>query len=81
MLLIQLLDIYSLIVFGSVIISWIQLPPDNPVANFLHSMTEPLLAPVRQIMPDMGGLDFSPLVLLFGIRLVRSALISVFIGM
>ncbi len=80
MLLIQLLDIYSLIVFGSVIISWIQLPPDNPVANFLHSMTEPLLAPVRQIMPDMGGLDFSPLVLLFGIRLVRSALISVFIG-
>ena len=81
MLLIQLLDIYSLIVFGSVIISWIQLPPDNPVANFLHSMTEPLLAPVRQIMPDMGGLDFSPLVLLFGIRLVRSALISVFIGL
>ena len=42
-------------------------------------MTEPLLAPVRQIMPDMGGLDFSPLVLLFGIRLVRSVLISVLI--
>ena len=76
MLLIQLLDIYSLIVFGSVIISWIQLPPDNPIANFLHSMTEPLLAPIRQIMPDMGGIDFSPLVLLFGIRLVRGSLIS-----
>ena len=80
MLLIQLLDIYSLIVFGSVIISWIQLAPDNPVVQFLHSMTEPLLAPIRQIMPDMGGLDFSPLILLFGIRLVRSALISVLIG-
>ncbi len=80
MLLIQLLDIYSLIVFGSVIISWIQLPPDNPIVNFLHSMTEPLLAPIRQIMPDMGGLDFSPLVLLFGIRLVRGTLISVLIG-
>ena len=80
MLLIQLLDIYSLIVFGSVIISWIQLPPDNPVAHFLHNITEPLLAPIRQIMPDMGGLDFSPLVLLFGIRLIRSTLISVFIS-
>ncbi|MEE3201861.1 MAG: YggT family protein [Acidobacteriota bacterium] len=80
MLLIQLLDIYSLIVFGSVIISWIQLPPDNPIVNFLHSMTEPLLAPIRQIMPDMGGFDFSPLVLLFGIRLVRGTLISVLIG-
>ena len=79
MLLIQLLDIYSLIVFGSVIISWIQLPPDNPIANFLQKMTEPLLAPIRQMMPDMGGLDFSPLVLLFGIRLVRSALISILI--
>ena len=80
MLLIQLLDIYSLIVFGSVIISWIQLPPDNPVAHFLHSMTEPVLAPIRQIMPDMGGLDFSPLILLFGIRLIRGALISILIG-
>ena len=80
MLLIQLLDIYSLIVFGSVIISWIPLPPDNPIVNFLHIMTEPILAPIRQIMPDMGGLDFSPLVLLFGIRLVRGTLISVLIG-
>ncbi len=80
MLLIQLLDIYSLIVFGSVIISWIQLPPDNPIANFLHSMTEPVLAPIRQVMPDMGGLDLSPLVLLFGIRLVRGTLISALLG-
>jgi YggT family protein len=79
MLLIQLLDIYSLLVFGSVIISWIKLPPDNPIASFLHSMTEPLLSPIRQIMPEMGGLDFSPLVLLFGIRLVRGVIISAFI--
>ena len=79
MLLIQLLDIYSLLVFGSVIISWVKLPPDNPIASFLHSITEPLLSPIRQIMPEMGGLDFSPLVLLFGIRLVRGVIISAFI--
>ena len=79
MLLIQLLDIYSLLVFGSVIISWVKLPPDNPIANFLHSITEPLLSPIRQIMPEMGGLDFSPLVLLFGIRLVRGVIISALI--
>ncbi len=79
MLLIQLLDIYSLLVFGSVIISWIKLPPDNPITSFLHSMTEPLLSPIRQIMPEMGGLDFSPLVLLFGIRLVRGVIISALI--
>ena len=79
MLLIQLLDIYSLLVFGSVIISWVQLSPDNPVASFLHSMTEPLLSPIRQVMPEMGGLDFSPLVLLFSIRLVRGVIVSALI--
>tara|TARA_B100000809_G_scaffold264041_1_gene318799 strand:- start:28 stop:267 length:240 start_codon:yes stop_codon:yes gene_type:complete len=79
MLLIQLLDIYSFLVFGTVIISWVKLPPDNPIASFLHSITEPLLSPIRQIMPEMGGLDFSPLVLLFGIRLVRGVIISALI--
>jgi YggT family protein len=39
-------------------------------------MTEPLLSPIRKIMPEMGGLDVSPLVLLFGIRLVRGVIIS-----
>ena len=76
MLLIGLLDIYSLIVFGAVIASWVQLPPHNPIGNFLHSMTEPLLGPIRSVLPDMGGLDFSPLVLLFGLRMLRGVLLS-----
>ncbi len=80
MLLVQLLDIYSLIVFGAVIVSWIQLPPSNPVATFLQAMTEPLLAPIRRVLPDMGGLDFSPLVLLFGLRLVRGVVLAAALG-
>ena len=79
-LLVQLLDVYSLIVFGAVIVSWIQLPPSNPVATFLHAMTEPLLAPIRSVLPDMGGLDFSPLVLLFGLRLLRGVLLAAALG-
>ena len=76
MLLIALLDLYSLVVLGAVIISWIQLPPSNPVATFLHSLTEPLLAPIRRVLPDAGGLDFSPLILLFGLRMLRSLLFA-----
>ena len=76
MLLIALLDLYSLVVLGAVIISWIQLPPSNPVANFLHTLTEPLLAPIRRVLPDAGGLDFSPLILLFGLRMLRSLLFA-----
>ena len=80
MLLIQLLDIYSVIVFGAVIISWMGLSQDNPIANFLYSVTEPLLAPIRQILPDMGGIDLSPLALLFGIRILRGVLLAALLG-
>ena len=76
MLIIGLLDIYSLIVFGAVIASWVQLPPDNPIGNFLYTMTEPLLGPIRSLLPDMGGIDFSPLVLLFAVRMLRGPLLS-----
>lgn len=76
MLLIALLDLYSLVVLGAVIISWIQLPPSSPVATFLHALTEPLLAPIRRVLPDAGGLDFSPLILLFGLRMLRSLLFA-----
>ena len=80
MLLIGLLDIYSFIVFGAVIASWVQLPPDNPIGNFLYTMTEPLLGPIRSVLPDMGGLDFSPLVLLFAVRMLRGILLSAATG-
>ena len=75
-LIIRLLDVYSLIVLGAVVVSWMQLPPTNPIVNFLDSMTEPLLGPIRSVLPDMAGLDFSPLVLLFGIRILRDILMS-----
>ena len=69
-----IIDMYSFIVFGAVIISWIQLPPSSPVVRFLHTATEPVLAPIRRVLPDMGGLDFSPLVLLIGLRILRGLL-------
>jgi len=80
MLLIGLLDVYSIIVFGAVIASWVQIPPDSPIGNFLYSMTEPLLGPIRSVLPDMGGLDFSPLVLLFAVRMLRGVLLSALAG-
>ena len=79
-LLIQLLDLYSLVVLGAVVISWLQLSPSNPVATFLHALTEPVLAPIRGVLPDMGGLDLSPLVLLFGLRMLRGLLLAGALG-
>ena len=67
----RLLDLYSLIVLVAVVMSWIQVPPANPVARFAHTMTEPVLDPIRRALPPMGGLDFSPMVLLIGLQMLR----------
>ena len=75
MLLATLIDLYSLVVLGAIIISWIQLPPSNPVANIIHSLTEPVLAQIRRVLPPMGGLDFSPMVLLIGLQMLKGLLI------
>jgi len=74
-LLLLLLDFYSLIVIVSVVLSWLRLSPDNPVVRVVTLLTEPVLKPIRKIMPDIGGFDLSPMVLLFAIWLLKSVLV------
>ena len=73
-LILRLIDVYTLIVFAAVVMSWMQLSPTNPVAQFVHTVTEPALGPIRRALPTMGGLDFSPMVLLIGLTLLRGML-------
>jgi len=70
MLLVRLIDLYSLIILAVVVVSWINVSRDHPAVRFLRALTEPLLAPVRKILPSMGGVDFSPAVVLIGLRLL-----------
>jgi YggT family protein len=70
----RLLDIYSIVVLIAVVTSWIRLSPDNPIVRFTSTLTEPLLRPIRRVLPDLGGLDLSPMVLLLGIQLLRRML-------
>ncbi len=70
MLLIRLIDLYSLIVFAAVVVSWTSVPREHPAVRLLHRLTEPILAPIRKVLPPMGGMDFSPLVLLIGLRVL-----------
>ena len=74
MLLIQLIDLYSLIVLVAIVMSWIQLPPSNPIAQFVIAVTEPVLGPIRRALPPMAGLDFSPMVLLIGLQILKGLL-------
>ncbi len=72
MLLIRLIDLYSLIVVASVVVSWTNVPREHPAVRFLDRLTEPLLGPIRKVLPPMGGIDFSPLALLIGLRFLAS---------
>jgi len=74
MLLGRLLDIYSLILLVGVVLSWTGLPHDHPLVRITRVATEPLLRPIRRVLPTIGGIDFSPMVLLVAIGLLRRML-------
>lgn len=73
--LINALNIYNILIFARVILSWIIQDPYNPIYRFLHSITEPVLGPLRRIIPS-GMLDFSPIVAYFLVRILAGVLQS-----
>ena len=70
-----IINIFLFAILIQVIISWINPGSYNPVLSLIHSLTEPLLAPVRRRMPDMGGLDLSPMVVIIGLVVLEMLLI------
>lgn len=59
-----LFNIYIFSIFIIVILSWVAPGTYNPIAALLYSLTEPLMRPARRIIPPIGGLDLSPMVVL-----------------
>ena len=80
-LLLQLLNLYVLAIIGRIILSWFPLEPGSAMASvftFLYRATEPVLGPVRRIMPPMGGFDFSPIIVILALQLIgRSIILSI----
>jgi YggT family protein len=74
-MLIALIDIYSLVLFGAVILSWVQPPSDNPIVRVIHQLTDPVLSRVRKLLPSAAGFDFSPMVVLVGLQLLKGLLV------
>lgn len=70
-----LLEILSLAIIARVLVSWINLRPDHPVVVFLHSITEPVIGPLRNVIPPIGMIDITPLAALILIQLVRSLVV------
>lgn len=63
-----LLGFFFWAVLISVILSWVLPDPYHPFTQIVRSLTEPVMAPARRILPPMGGLDLSPIIVLFAIQ-------------
>jgi len=78
--LVQLINVIAnvlfMLIFVSVILSWV-LPPYHPVREALDRIVDPLLNPIRRILPTTGMFDFSPLVLMIIIQFASQILISI----
>lgn len=59
-----------LVVLGRVLMSWVDPRFERSLSQFLYSLTEPFLAPLRRVLPQTGSFDLSPLVLLLGLALL-----------
>ena len=64
-------ELYTYVVLASVILSWVRLEPSNPFVKFVSALTEPVLKPIREVLPKSLGIDFSPLVLLLALSIIR----------
>ena len=71
-LLASLLKIYGYIIIVRVIISWVNPNPYNPLVRLIRGLTDPVLEPIRRLLPDMGGLDISPFVAILIIWILMS---------
>ena len=71
-----IINIFLFAILIQVILSWINPGTLNPAVGLIHSLTEPLLGPVRRRMPDMGGLDLSPMVVMLGVVVLEMLLIQ-----
>ena len=73
--------IFSILVFARVIISWMGRGSTHPLVLLVYRLTEPVLGPVRSVLPSFGGLDFSPVLVLILIQVLERVLIQVLINL
>lgn len=62
-------------ILGRVIISWLNLSPYNPIVVILYQITEPILAPIRRVLPRMEIIDLSPMVAIIVMMVVQRILL------
>lgn len=70
------LNMLQLVVFASIIISWLGAPPSNPIVGMVHAITEPMYRPFRKLTRKFGGpLDWAPLLVILIIVFLQRSIV------
>ena len=75
----QLISVYTFVIFVRIILSWFPVNPSGALGSVnrvLLQVTEPVLGPARRIIPSLGPIDVSPVVVVFGLGIVQRMLAS-----
>ena len=73
-------QVLTFIVLAHVILSYF-MDPYHPVRAFIDRLVEPLLSPIRRVMPQIGMLDFSPAILIILVQLIASVLVKLLLSL
>lgn len=66
-----LFNALTLLLVGRALLSWFDPGMRSSVGQILFSITEPILGPIRRLLPAMGGLDLSPIIAIIGLQFLR----------
>ena len=77
-LILDLLQIYSLLIIIRAVMSWVRVDPRNTFVKILNTLTDPLLVPIQKVIPPIGGsIDISPLVAIVILQLLGNVLVQI----
>jgi YggT family protein len=68
--------LFNLLILVRVLLSWIPMARANALVSFIFAVTEPILAPIRRILPPVGGLDLSPIVAMILLQVISAMFAS-----
>ena len=71
----QLIGLYEIVLIIRIVLTWIPHNPHSQAVTFLYKITEPVLEPVRRVIPSIGGIDISPIVVFIALGFIKRAFI------
>ncbi len=76
----MLFNVLIFAIIGRALLSWFGIGPDHPIGRVLYEVTEPILAPMRRVIPMIGMIDITPIVAIFLLQFLQGTILSALQG-